>query len=75
MKEGLDVCVCSCVCCMSCKHKVLWTFLCRRRGSGTFWRASIWKVVGVRVIQAVTVGGGETAGIDEVLVGLTLIGC
>lgn len=35
----------------------------------------MWIVVGVRVIKAVTVGGGEAAGIDEVLIGLTLIGC
>lgn len=69
------MCLFVCVCCVSCKHKFLWTFLCGKRGRNTFWRASIWKVVGVRVIQVVAVGGGEMAGIDVVLVGLALIGC
>lgn len=41
----------------------------------TFGGATIWVVVGVRVINAVTVGSGQVTGIDEVLVGLTLIGC
>lgn len=27
------------------------------------------------MIKAVTVGGGEASGIDEVLIGLTLVGC
>lgn len=47
----------------------------RKRGNSTFWRASIWVVVGVWVINVVTVGGGEATGIDEILIGLTLIGC
>lgn len=52
------------------------TCLCRTRGRITFWRAGIRIVVGVRVIKvAVTVGGGEAAGVDEVLVGFTLNGC
>lgn len=45
------------------------------RGRSTFWRASIWVVVGVRVINGVTVGGGKATGIDKVLVGLSLTGC
>lgn len=50
--------------------------LCVQRGRITFWRAGIRIVVGVWVIKvAVTVGGGEAAGVDQVLVGLPLNGC
>lgn len=45
------------------------------KGSRTFWRAGIWVIVGVWVINAVVVGGGMAAGIEEVLIGFTLIGC
>lgn len=41
----------------------------------TFRRASVRIVVGVWVVKAVTVGGGEAAGVVEVLVGLAPIGC
>ena len=42
---------------------------------GTFWRASVGVIVGVWVVDAVTVGGGKATGIEEVLIGLALIGC
>lgn len=47
----------------------------RERGRGTFWRASIWVVIRLWVIKAVTIGGGKAAGIDKVLIGLNLTGC
>lgn len=46
-----------------------------QKGSSTFWRTTIWIIVGVRVIKAVKVGGGEVAGTGEVPIGLALIGC
>ena len=50
-------------------------FLFRTGGSLTFWRAGIWVVVGVRVINAAAVGGGKATGVEEVLIGLTLKDC
>lgn len=41
----------------------------------TFWRSSVRVVVGAWVINAVTVGGGQATGVDEILVGFTLAGC
>lgn len=59
-----------------CKHLCLQKCIFEKeRESSTFRRASIWVVVGVCVIKAVTVGSGKVTGIDEVLIGLTLTGC
>lgn len=65
---NFSICTCTTLACVS-------TVCYVRRGNITFWRSSVRVVVGAWVINAVTVGGGQATGVDEILVGFTLVGC
>lgn len=55
------------------KHNYVQKWMSAKRGSRTFRGSSVGVIVGVRVINAVRVGGGKVTGINKVLIVFTLV--